>query len=74
MTLKVSWLLVPDRLFCVSENAGIYWDIQTQPSLEITENGPQKTKYPVDGNCVDENVLSGYVRGQMRMDSLIQDD
>lgn len=52
----------------------IYWDIQTQPSLGITANGPQKRMYPVDGNCVDENVLSSYVRGQMRLDRLIQDD
>lgn len=74
MTLNVSRLFVPDRLVCVSENADLLGYSKTQPSLEITKNGPQKRKYPVDGNCVDENVLSGYVRGQMRMNRLIQDD
>ncbi len=34
-----------------------YRDLHTQPSLEFTENGPKKRKYPVSGSCMDENVL-----------------
>ncbi len=65
MTLNVEWFLVPDRLVRVFQKLLIYWDIHAQPSLVFTENGPKKRKYPVSGNCVDENALlmSG-VRGE----------
>ncbi len=43
----------------------IYWDFHAQPSLEFTENGPKKRKYPVSGSCVDENaLLMSEVRGE----------
>ncbi len=36
-----------------------------QPSLEFTENGLKKRKYPVSGSCVDENaLLMSEVRGE----------
>ncbi len=35
----------------------IYWDFHTHPSLGLTEKRPKKRKYPVSGNCVDENAL-----------------
>ncbi len=65
MTLNVEWLLVPDGLVWVFQKLLIYWDLHMQPSLEITENGPKKRKYPVSGSCVDENaLLISEVRGE----------
>ncbi len=48
---------MPDGLVWVFHKLLIYWDLHTQPSLEFTENGPKKRKYPVSGSCVDENAL-----------------
>ncbi len=43
----------------------IYWDFHAQPSLEFTENGQKKRKYPMSGSCVDENaLLMSEVRGE----------
>ena len=44
----------------------IYWDFHAEPSLGFTENGLNKRKYPVSGNCVDKKCLVD-VRGQRRM-------
>ncbi len=54
-----------DGLVWVFQKLLIYWDFHTQPSLEFTENGPSKRKYPVSGSCVDENaLLMSEVRGE----------
>ncbi len=61
----MEWLLVPDGPVWVFQKLLIYWDFHTQPSLEFTENGPKKRKYPVSGSCVNENaLLMSEVRGE----------
>ncbi len=53
------------RLVWVFQKLLIYWDFHAQPSLEFTENGPKKRKYPVNGSCVDEKaVLMSEENGQ----------
>ncbi len=65
MTLNVEWLLVQTGWSEYIKKLLIYWDFHTQPSLEITENGLKKRKYPVSGSCVDENaLLISEVRGE----------
>ncbi len=50
-------MVVGARLVWVFQKLLIYWDFHAQPSLEFTENGLKKRKYPVSGGCVDENAL-----------------
>ncbi len=58
-------MVVADGPVWVFQKLLIYWDFHTQPSLEITENGQKKRKYPASGSCVDENVLlMSEVRGE----------
>ncbi len=68
MTLNVGWLFgVSARQAGLSilKKLLIYWDVHAQPSLEFTENGPQKRKYPVSSSCVDGNaLLISEVRGE----------
>ncbi len=73
MTLNVEWLLVPDRLVRVFQKLLIYWDFHTQQSLEFTENGPNKRKYPVSGQLCGRQCLVD-VRAQRRMGRLVRDD
>ncbi len=54
-----------DGLVWVLKKLLIYWDFQTQPSLEFTENAPKNRKYPESGSCVEENaLLMSEVRGE----------
>ncbi len=69
----MEWLLVPDGLIWVFQKLLIYWDFHTQASLEFTENGQKKRKYPVNGSCSGRKCLVD-VRGQRRMNRLVRDD
>lgn len=56
MTLKVTWWLVTDELVWVFQKL-ISWNFPTQPSLEFTETGLKKRKYPMRSSSLGQNAL-----------------